>query len=560
MAVRANKMKEEIIKNIESFLKELGVENPKVNFDTPAHIELGDRSTNVAMVYAKQLNKKPTELAEEIKKSVEIRCPQIRVDVVAPGFINFFFGSSYFSDNIKQILDKKNSFGKNTSLSGQKIIIEYTDPNPFKEFHIGHMMPNVIGESIARVIEGNGAEVRRANYQGDVGLHVAKAVWAIKNGIDIEKAYAYGHKAYEENDESKRQIVEINKKIYDRSDPEVNDIYEEGRTKSLLYFEIIYKRFGTKFDFYFFESEVASFGKEIVEKNIGTVFEKSDGAVVFKGENFDKKLHTRVFINKESLPTYEAKELGLSKIKYERYEYDTSVVVTGNEINEYFKVLLKAMSMVFPELAQKTKHVSHGMLRLPEGKMSSRTGNVITAESLISEVKEKILMKMVDREMSDDEKKEIAEIVAIGALKYSILRQAIGGDIIFDFDKSISFEGDSGPYLQYATVRANSILKKAEGMTNLGAELPNDWKTTNLERLLERFPYVVERAGLEYAPHHIATHLIDLAGEFNSFYASHKIIDETDSTSPYRLALTKSFVQVMTSGLDLLGIKVPSQM
>jgi arginyl-tRNA synthetase len=237
-----------------------------------------------------------------------------------------------------------------------------------------------------------------------------------------------------------------------------------------------------------------------------------------------------------------------------------SIVITGNEINEYFKVLLKAMSLVFPELASKTKHISHGMLRLPEGKMSSRTGNIITAESLITKVTETVMEKMKDSEIDSGEKEKIAETVALGAIKYTILRSGIGGDIIFDFDKSISFEGDSGPYLQYATVRAHSILKKAHSIVAVSKVMPENWETTNLERMLERFPSVVERAGVEYAPHYITTYLTELAGEFNSFYASSKIIDETDVSSPYRLALTEAFVQVMTNGLNLLGINIPERM
>lgn len=554
--------KHELTTTIENILKDFGVENPKVTFDIPTHIKLGDYTTNVAMANAKILKKKPLDLALEIKEAIiEKRLKHItRIDVIEPGFINFFFDEHYFNKNIEEILNTSANYGKNTNLSDQKIIIEYTDPNPFKEFHIGHLMPNVIGESIARLIEANGAEIKRANYQGDVGLHVAKAVWALKNGINLENAYAHGHKAYEENEEAKKEIIEINKKIYNQRDLEIQDIYEDGRKKSLLYFEIIYERLGTKFDFYFFESEVSQFGKDIVERNTPEFFEKSDGAIVFKGEAHDNKLHTRVFINKEGLPTYEAKELGLAKIKYDTYNYDKSIVITGNEINEYFKVLLKAMSFVFPELAKKTLHISHGMLRLPEGKMSSRTGNVISAESLITQIKDKILEKISAREFTEDEKNKTTEIVAIGAIKYSILRQAIGGDIVFDFDKSISFEGDSGPYLQYATVRANSLLKKALGVVEISDEIPSGWQTTNLERYLERFSGVVERAGLEYAPHHIVTYLIELSGEFNSFYADHKIIDAKDPTSPYRLALTKAFVHVMTSGLNLLGIKVPSQM
>ncbi len=559
-------MKETLEKEIKSILESFGVKDPKVSFDYPARMDFGDLSTNVAMAYAKELGKNPHDLAEEIKEHLVTALPSMKVEVVS-GFINFFFDTNYFSQIVSKALSDK--YGKNENLKGQKTIVEYTDPNPFKEFHIGHLMPNVIGESISRIIEANGAEVKRVNYQGDVGLHVAKAVWAIQKGVDSKSAYVEGHKAYEEDKEAKKEIIEINKKIYDKSDEKINKIYENSRKQSLDYFENIYKQLGTKFDFYFFESEVGGFGKKVVERNIPNVFEKSDpepeqarygagGAVIFRGGKYDPKLHTRVFINKEGLPTYEAKELGLAKMKYDKYPYDKSIIVTANEINEYFKVLLKAMSFVFPELAQKTTHISHGMLKLPEGKMSSRTGNIILADTLINQVKTKILEKI-----NDD---EIAEVIAIGAIKYFILRQAIGGDIIFDFDKSVSFEGDSGPYLQYATVRANSLLKKASmsrrhlDICHLAVKPPSDWQTTDLERLLERFPSVVERAGSEYAPHHIVTFLIELAGEFNSFYASHKIIDQTDPTSPYRLALTQAFVFVMSAGLDLLGIKVPEKM
>ena len=563
-------MKEELKKEIGSILKEMGIENPKVNLDYAARMEMGDYSSNVAMMYAKELGKNPFDLAEEIKHHLEAELPSgmDRVDIVKPGFINFFFDQGYFNSVIKEA--QKENYGKNKNLNGEKTIIEYTDPNPFKEFHIGHMMSNTIGESVSRIIESQGAKLKRANYQGDVGLQVAKAVWAMKKGQALLEAYAFGHKAYEEDESAKAEIIEINKKIYDKSDDAINEIYEDGRKKSLLYFEVLYNKLGTKFDYYFFESEVAEFGKETVEKNIGSVFEKSEGAIVFKGENFDRKLHTRVFISSEGLPMYEAKELGLSKIKYDSYPYDTSIIITANEISEYFRVLLKAMTLVFPELAQKTKHLSHGVIKLPEGKMSSRTGNIISAESLINQVKEKILTKMNSRfesERSEEGKyeaiatTEIAEIIAVGAIKYSILRQAIGGDIIFDFDKSISFEGDSGPYLQYSAVRAKSILRKVESeKSKVESGIPENWKTTNIERMIERFPSVVERAGSEYAPNYIATYLIELSSEFNSFYASHKIIDTEDPTSPYRLLITQAFYNVMISGLDLLGIKVPEKM
>ena len=173
-------------------------------------------------------------------------------------------------------------------------------------------------------------------------------------------------------------------------------------------------------------------------------------------------LHTRVFINREGIPTYEAKDLGLAKKKYDYYHYDKSIIVTGNEQKEYAKVMLKALSFIYPDLAEKTQIITNGFLSLSSGKMSSRTGQVVTATSLISDTEKKVSEKMSDREMSDTDKKTTIEEIAVGAIKYSILKQVNGKDIIFDFDKSLSFEGDSGPYLQYSYARAKSILRKAK--------------------------------------------------------------------------------------------------
>ena len=399
-------------------------------------------------------------------------------------------------------------------------------------------------------------------------LHVAKTIWSLqKEGIsevkEVEQsaqAYARGSKEYESNPEAKKEIEEINKKIYNRSDEKINKLYDSGKKKSLEYFEKIYKKLGTKFDYYFFESETGVLGKEIVEKNIGDVFEKSEGAIVFRGENFSPSLHTRVFINKEGLPTYEAKELGLAKIKYGIYPYTNSIVITGNEVDDYFKVLLEVMEQVFPDLAEKTKHISHGMLRLPSGKMSSRTGDVITAEYLLELVSKKVVEKIKETNrgsMSED----FVNQVVVSALKYSILKNTIGGDIIFDFDKSISFEGDSGPYLQYSYARAKSILEKAKNENiDLATEPPSDWKTTEVEKMLYRFPEIVLRSAQEFAPHYIPNYLIELARAYNSFYGNTQIIDKNDPTSSYKVALTEAFSIVIKNGLKLLGIEAPEKM
>lgn len=570
----------ELQKRISAVLEKLGVVKPAVHFEHPAELSHGDYSTNVALMYAKELKMKPRELAEGIVEKLKVKSFTFveKIEIAGVGFINFYLSSDFFIESIKRI---DADFGKNTTLTGQKVMVEYTDPNPFKEFHIGHLMSNAIGEAISRLIEAEGAEVKRACYQGDVGLHVAKALYGIlkmENKIPLEleslsvkvsflgKAYALGAERYEKDETAAEEIKALNKTIYLDDGGKVGKIYYWGRNISLDYFDVMYKRLGTwhggdrAFNFYFFESESGLFGKEIVEKLIGKVFEKSDGAVVYKGEKAG--LHTRVFINSQGLPTYEAKELGLAKKKYEVYPYDKSIIITSNEVNEYFKVLLSAMKEVFPELAAKTIHRPHGMLRLPSGKMSSRKGEVITAEALITKVEDMVREKIQDRELPEGEKHTIGEKVAVGAIKYSILRQSVGGDIIFDFEKSISFEGDSGPYLMYSFARATSVLRKAGkgSLTSIPIEVRlQPIQIGLLERLLYRFPEVMERAAEEYEPHYVATYLTELAGAFNAWYAKERII-EAGEEAPYRLMLTQAFAAVMKNGLSLLGIPVLEQM
>lgn len=561
----------------------------------PENNSMGDYSTNVAMALAKKLKLNPVELANKIVFKIRNEKPGVveKIEVAGPGFINFYLVRDFFSQQIKEIIRSGESYGENNNLRGQRTVIEYTDPNPLKEFHIGHLMSNSIGESISRIIEANGAKVIRACYQGDVGLHIAKAIKGyllleerlgaresvnislggenldislpkqedglIKRAKFLGVAYAYGAQWYEDN---KEEVQRLNKTIFERTDKKINEIYDRTRKWSLDYFDYMYTVLGTKFDNFFFESETYAIGKELVEKNIEKgIFDKSDGAVIFRGEKYG--LHTRVFINSEGLPTYEAKELGLSKLKFDKLSYDKSIVITGNEINDYFKVLLKVMSLVYPDLAEKTVHLSHGMLRLPTGKMSSRTGKVVTVLSLLYDVEKRIMDKMEGRSIDKLEKKQIAEKIAVGALKYSILRQVTGKDIIFDFDKSLSFEGDSGPYLQYAYTRAMSVLKKVSIKTNLIGlftlgKVPQE--VFDLEKKLYVFPEIVLRSAKEFSPNFIATYLIELASDFNNFYANEKILDKSDPYSMYKVSLTKAFSVVMKNGLNLLGINTVERM
>ncbi len=566
-------IKEKIINSIKGAFKNLGIETKDIVLEHPTDFKNGDYSTNATLIYAKELNANPKDLAEKIKSTLQNaqgEFPFIKeIQVAGPGFINFYLSQDFFTNSIKQILDQKENWGKNEMLKGKKVMVEYTQPNPFKPFHIGHLMSNAIGESISRIVEFSGAKTIRANYQGDVGPHVAKAIWGIINsGLDykekdalwIGEMYAKGSDAYDNNIEAKEEIDEINRKIYDHSNQEINEIYSWGRQVTLDAFEEIYKTLGTKFNYYFFESEMAPIGEKIVKENLGNIFSESEGAIVFHAENYDPKLHTRVFINSKGLPTYETKELGLTMTKFEKENPDLSIITTAIEQGEYMKVVQKAVSLIHPDYESRMRHVTHGMMRLSTGKMASRKGNVITGESIINDSIDMVRQKMSQRDYSDQEKNDISKKVGIAALKYSILRSSIGGDIVYDFEKSISFEGDSGPYLQYTAVRANSILEKAK-KENIDMDIDNrPEEITNLERLVYQFKEVVERSYEELEPHHLATYLIELASAFNSFYATTVVVDKSDKNSPYRIALTKAFFQTMKNGLWLLGIETPEKM
>ena len=513
----------------------------------------GDYSSNVALVLAKKLNKNPLEVANVIKEKIGGNIFFKKVEVAGPGFINFFIKDIEFINELKKI---KKDFGNNKNLKG-RIMVEHTQPNPFKEFHIGHLMNNAIGESVARLMKVNGANIKTASYHGDIGLHVAKALWALLRGIPSKEAYAFGSKAFETNEENKKEILDINIKIYKKSDEKINALYKKERKKSFDYFKGMYKKFDSQFDYTFYESQAGEVGKKIVLENMGKIFEKGDGgAVIFKGEDVEPKTHTRVFLNSDGLPTYEAKELGLAHLKEKKWKFNQSFSITANEQDSFFKVVEVAIGLVLPQLQGKLNHISHGILKLPSGKMSSRTGQVITAESLIDNVKESIKTKIGKQGITD---KDI-EKIAIGAIKYSILKQAIGLDIIYDFDKSISFEGDSGPYVQYALLRALSVLEKAqqEHMKSSLKVLPET--IGQLEKLMILFPDVVKKAGQKHQPHQIVGYLTALAGEFNSFYANNRIINKKDTLTRYKIALVERFSIIMQNGLWILAIPVPEKM
>lgn len=550
-----------IRRHIETAIREalegLGATGVSFVVERPSSMEHGDYATNAALAAAKMLKKNPRDVASMLAEALEGKITGVKkIEVAGAGFINFTISGMTIKEVVHEAHEKQ--WGMGSLYKDKKIMVEYTDPNPFKEFHIGHLMSNAIGESIARILENAGATVTRANYQGDVGLHVAKTIWAIKNnkvaGATWGEAYVVGNTSYETEEKAKKEIEEINRKVYDHSDNEIDAMYENGRMSSLAHFEEIYNILGTQFDNYFFESETWQLGLELVKKNIGKVFEESEGATVYKGEQ--DGLHTRVFLTKAGLTTYEAKDLGLLKLKEETGNFDLSITVTASEQKEYFKVVLAAAKRIdeLKDIAEKTQHITHGMMRFAESKMSSRTGNVITGESLLKDLMEAVKMKMQGRELADTDK--ISEQVAVGAIKYTVLKQGSGRDIIFDPEKSLSVEGDSGPYVQYALVRTRSLLRKSADAKEVHPEPsgPNE-----LERMIIHFPDVVAHAAKELEPHYIATYLTEFAAAFNSWYAKERVI--VDGTITTRnSAVLKAIENTMAQGLYLLGIPTPEEM
>lgn len=551
-----------IVAALSKALVELGVEGVTPTLEHPAELAHGDWATNVALAAAKAAKKNPKKLAEELVEKLGTIDGVEKIEVAGPGFINFYLSRKFFATTVADIVAVGPEWGKNAALKGKRVMVEYANPNTFKEMHIGHMMSTIIGEAVSRLIENAGADTYRETYQGDIGPQVAKALWGLrKRGVtephdiaEIGAAYADGSRAYDESEESKKEITEINKALYVGEGTlyeEYKDLWAVGHKTSMQEFASVYALLGTEFKRNFLETEVYKRGVELVEegKEKG-IFEESDGALVYKGEKVG--LHTRVFVTKAGTPTYEGKELALAFFKEDTWAHDMAVILTANEQAEYFKVVLAALSEFAPEVAKKIVHLPHGFLKLTTGKMSSRDGNVITAKGLIADVLENVQTKNEDSVVAQD--------VAIGAIKYSILKQGIGADVVFDMGQSLSIDGDSGPYLQYAHTRALSVLAKAKEEKIAPSPSMAPDKITDLERVLYRFPEVVMRATESYEPHHVTTYLTELAGMFNSWYAKEKIVDTHDPHSPYKVALTQAFATTMKNGLWLLGIKAPERM
>lgn len=528
--------------------------------------QFGDYATNIALQLAGQMGRNPREIAEEIAEQLRRTDHYAEVSVAGPGFLNIRLNDEALAELMTRPIAQ--------SMAGQTIVTEYSDPNPFKVLHAGHLYTTIVGDAISRLCERAGATVHRTNFGGDVGLHVAKNMWAIIEHLGgehpdrlqevdenlharaawLSARYVEGNTAYEEDESAKSEIIDINKRIYalheisDR-ESEFARIYWTCREWSYKYFDILYRDLEVApFERYYPESETTPTGLHTVRAHIDDgVYTSSEGAVVFEGERYG--LHTRVFINSVGLPTYETKDVGLLMHKWRDYGFDRSIVITGNDIIEYMKVVLKSVEQYEPDLVHRTTHLTHGNLKLVGGqKMSSRKGNVLLALDVLEAAR---TAQRHAFEGNDDRH------VMLGAVKYAFLSSRIGGDIVYDPAESVSIHGNSGPYLQYAHARACSILSKSAIMPN-EVHADFDQYERKLVRKLSEYSEVVERAIADLMPHYVCTYLYELAQVFNRFYEHCTVVG--DAREAIRVRLVMRYRDTLGEGLDLLGIHAPEKL
>jgi len=560
---------------ISDFLKQAGVE-PLGDVVIPPDKKMGDFSY-ACFEHAKQTKQNPAEVALQIKNKIEQENYNLleKVETAGP-YVNFFVNSKEVAKLVFENIEKqKNNYGSLSLGKNKKVLVEFGCPNTHKAFHIGHLRNIITGESIVRLFENGGYKVKRLNYQGDVGMHIAKCFYAILNldknnefenlknkttqeKVDyLGKMYALGANKYEVDEEAKEEIIKINKKIYFQS-KDIKEVYKTTRQWSLNNFERIYNRIGTHFDKYYFESGVFKKGLKFVKKYLKEgIFERSQGAIIFPGSKHS--LHDRVFVNQKGFPTYEGKEVGLASLHLKNNPFKI-IHVVGKEQSEYFKVIFKVLEQIFPKQKGIEEHVPYGWVSLKSGKMSSRSGVVVLGEWLLDELEKEIRKLVQNTELNNQEKEDVVKKVSLSAAKYSFLKVGVLNDVKFDLEESINLNGDSGPYLLYMIARIKSILKKSEvnyknyKITSLTEE------EKNIILKLDSFTDITKESLDNRDPSLVARYLFELAKLFSVFYENCPVLKADEDTKIFRLNLIEKVSSVMERGLYLLGIESVEKM
>ena len=570
-------IKQNIVYEINKILGEQVIKLEDIVF--PPTKEKGDL-TFPTFKLSKESSKNPKQIAD----SLADKLPKINgvKDLKSQGpYLNFILDEDYLIFyTISTILKEKNNYGQNEDFLNKKIMIEFAHPNPFKSFHIGHLRNIILGESLVRIFKFSSAKVVRTNYQGDVGMHIAKSLWAFKKinekdypeDVDervklIADCYSKGANAFEEDVVAKEEIKEINKSIYQQKDKQIKRLWETGKKWSLEKFAQIYKRVDSYFDRQYMESEVKDDALYYIDEALKKdILVKSEGAVIFPGEKHG--LETRVFLNSQGLPTYDGKELGLAYREFTDFgKLDLCIHNVAVEQISFFKVNFKVQELLDPErFKDKQKHNAYEFVGLKKGKMSSRLGKVVLAEDIIDLAKNKIENIIKSRENNNLSKKtdvnEILETLAISSVKYAFLKVNPFKYFSFDVEESVSFSGNSGPYINYTYARINSILKKSKAgrlNKNINKYLDKE-EERGIVLHLSKFPQIIILARKDYNPSELVKYLFELSKKFNDYYHKVPIIKASDNERKARLKLLQSISQVLENGTHLLGFKLVKDM
>lgn len=548
----------------------------------PADESRGDWATNVALQQPRSLGgqamfKNPRELAEKIV--VELKKSEVlgevvdlpRIEVAGPGFINFWLKKEWLVAELKQILNLKEKYGTNEFGKGKLAIVEYSSPNIAKPFTIGHLRSTVIGDAIANLLEANGWRVLRDNHLGDWGTQFGKQICAIKHWGDIDKIaksefpvkelvalYVKFHEEAEKDPTLEDEAREWFKKLED-GDKEARELWQKCIDWSWVGFSKIYELLKIEHSAEF--NQGRGLGESFFEDKMGVVIAqlekkkllgigKEDAKLVF----FEKdKLPPLMIIKKDGASLYATRDLATDKYRLEKYKPNLVVNEVGAEQSLYFRQLFEIEKMLGWYKEGQRVHVGHGMFRFKEGKMSTRKGNVIWLEEVLSEAIKRAAA------LGKGEKNDVSQKVGIGALKWNDLKGDPKRDIVFDWDEVLNMQGNSGPYIQYTFARAGSILAKSgkDGLMESVGEPSNEDEGSVL-RMIYQYPEVVVEAARNFTPQVVATYLFGLAQRFNGFYNLNQVVG--GENEDFRLGLVAAVAQVLKNGLSLLGIEVVEKM
>lgn len=567
--------REEVVEAVKEVLKKLKIKPPmevERTIEEPPSYKMGDLACSVSFPLGKLKRKSPREFAEKILANIKTpkSCTKVKL---AGAYVNFFFKKDLFMGNVlKESI--KTDYGKNLTQPG-KVMVEYSQANTHKAFHIGHLRGTSLGESLSRVLRYSGYEVIRANYPGDVGAHVAKVLWCYRKFHDGEvprenkgewlgKLYTEACEKIDQYPDYKGEVEEVLRNLEDGTDEELMELWNETRQWSISDFKKIYEDLDTKFDVWFFESQMEKPGKEIVQDILKEkIAKKSDGAIIINMEK--EKLGIFLLLRSDGTALYSTKDLALAKTKFEDYEIDRSIYITGSEQRLHFQQLFNALKKMGFKNADNCKHIPYDLVTLAEGKMSSREGTSILYSEMKRRMFEKALEEVMLRnpDMDPSMQRNIASDISIGAMKFQMLNIGNNKTIFFDWKRSLEFEGETGPYLQYAAVRSMHILedvKKFPDPDKVDMKVPND-EEYEIIKHLSKFPMTVREASKNYRPDIIANYSIHLAEKFNAFYAQHPVLKEKDKdVRKARILLVQSVYNTLGRCLFLLGIKIPERM